>query len=79
MRDVGRAGGLAALAVSGLGALLLAGQTLGQAAFIPGPDGVLVLVLGLVPAVLGVALPAGLLVGALAAGRSWAEAGAHPR
>lgn len=74
-RDVARAGGLAALAVSGLGALLLAGQTLASAAFIPGPGGVLSLVLGLLPAVLGVAAPAGLLVGALAAGRRWTEAG----
>lgn len=74
-REVLGAGALATAAIAGVGVLLLVGQTLAQAALLPGPAGLGAVALGLVPAVLGVALPAGLLVGTVAVGRRWAEAG----
>lgn len=73
--EVVRSGVLATVGISGVGALLLVGQTLAQAALVPSARGLLAVSLGLLPAVVGVALPAGLLVGAIAAGRRWAEAG----
>lgn len=75
INEVIRAGSLACAGLVGVGALLLVGQTLAQAAVIPGPLGLGAVSLGLLPAVLGVALPAGLLVGSVAVGRRWAEAG----
>ncbi len=75
MREVSRAGLLASAGIAGVGALLVVGQTLVLASVLPGPSGLAVVALGLLPAVLGVALPAGLLVGCVAVGRRWAEAG----
>ncbi len=75
MREVAGAGLLAVAAISGVGALLVVGQTLALASVLPGPVGLVRVALGLTPAVLGVALPAGLLVGSVAVGRRWAEAG----
>lgn len=74
-REVLGAGLLAAAGVAGVGALLVVGQTLVLASVLPGPGGMAIVSLGLLPAVLGVALPAGLLVGCVAVGRRWAEAG----
>ena len=62
-------------AVAVVGLLLAVGQALAVAAVAPGPAGVLRLALVMLPTVLGVALPVGVLFGGVSAARAWREGG----
>jgi len=67
--------GLAAMAVASVGLLLTLGQALAAAAVAPALGGTLRVMVGLVPPVLGAALPVGLLFGLTASARAWREGG----
>lgn len=62
-------------AVAGVGLLLALSQALGRASVAPGLLGALRMALGLLPSVLSVALPVGLLFGLVTASRAWREGG----
>lgn len=65
----------ASIAVGALLLLLLLGQSLALAPLSPGLPGIAQVGLGLIPGVLTVALPVGLLFGLISASRAWAERG----
>jgi len=66
---------VALLALTAAGLLLLVGQSIQRAPVAPGLAGTLRVLLGLLPAVLGMALPVSLLFGLVAAARAWREGG----
>lgn len=67
--------GLTAAGLALVGLLVVVGQALAVAAVAPPALGVLRMALALVPSVLGIALPVGLLFGLVAAARAWREGG----
>jgi lipopolysaccharide export LptBFGC system permease protein LptF len=68
-------GGLVVLGVVAIGVSLMAGQAVSLSGLVPGVGGLCQVIIGLLPSVLAVGLPVGLLAGVVAAGQSWAERG----
>ena len=62
-------------ALVGAGTVLMTAQAMTLSPVLPGLRGVLMVVLGYLPASLAVALPVGLLVGVVSAARGWLEGG----
>jgi lipopolysaccharide export LptBFGC system permease protein LptF len=70
-----RGGSLATLGLAGTATALTAARALTAAPVVPGPLGALLVVVGLLPAALSLALPVGVLVGVAMAARAWREGG----
>ncbi len=73
--EAARPGAAALVALTGVGLLVVLGQSLQQAAVAPGPAGTLRLLVALLPGVVAFALPVSLLFGVVAAARAWREGG----
>lgn len=70
-----RPGLLGLVGVSALGLIAFVGQALAFSALLPGPRGLLTVVLGLLPGVVAQALPVAVLLALVAASRAFAERG----
>lgn len=75
LRESAAPGGLVVVGLVAIGVSLMAGQAVLQSGLVPGLAGLCMVIGGLLPSVLAVALPVGVLAGLVAAGQAWAERG----